>query len=291
MYRFVTALCLLCVTTLSAHSFTADCLYWSPLARSYDFAAIVSGQNEQFFTATASYHPGWRIKGRFDQECWFTEFSYLYLHTTDTAEVSRDADIVLGLQGLGPVRRIRAQLKHRYQNLNLRFGLFLHKRARGTLYAYANARYIKMDHKELSALASGAISIDITQRTEFKGGAFGVGLGSQYRLPCNFSLFAEVGPMAAIGRRRQPTQSSTIFGTPVGGSVMTPHTGVIPAIDLSLGIDYCWGVIQARVAYELNYYWNAIAMAPLAVGPTVPVVNEAFNQGYAGPYARLGVTF
>ncbi len=288
--RYLLAVIFLCGGVAEAHSIEADILYWLPIQRTYDFASINVGQNQKKYTATASYHPGGRIKARYDGDCYFAQLSYLYLRTIDTAQINTNVDIVLMTQVPVGLRRVRAELRHRYQNIDLRIGKHLYKGGKQDYYLFVSGRWVRLDYREESTGAAELITVNFVQRIAFEGGGLGVGFGTVHHLPCNFSLFAEVSPQGIIGERKQPLQRATING--VESFIMMPiQVGIIPAVDFSLGIDYQCGCVSARIGYELNYYWEPIAYIPFTGGAIISIASSCFNQAYGGPYARLAVNF
>jgi hypothetical protein len=278
----------------ASYSGQLEAIWWMPLQRNYDFA-IIPGTNTETFKALASPHLGGRIQGRYDRDCLFAQLSYLYLRTTDTAEINRaNANILMPQLPVG-LNRVRAQLKHRYQNVDLRVGRYLLKECENTFYLFSNARWVDINYRESTTGASPAFQVNFLQKANFEGGGLGVGFGGSYGLFGGLSCFGEFGPMAVIGRQTAPIQRATINGG-VSFFNMTDQTCVIPATDFLFGLRYRYDCsclsILAQVGYEINYYWDALKYIPFSGGVTLAgPPSRCFHEGFAGPSASLKVIF
>ncbi len=272
---------------LDATEIKGDLLYWFALKQPYEFTSFAITGGQQQLSAKPSHSFGLRVTGHWERCKWFADFGGLYLNTSDTIQHNADGNIALMAgQAVTQFMRVRALVRNTYWNVDARGGYQLHS----CFYAYGNLRFVDMELTE-NTLGAGTLlnaPVKFRQKASFEGIGFGVGIGSRFPLLTCGYLKAEMGFFGYIGERKHRLEAATIVRTP-------NHTCAIPASDLKLAIGFvtpwCDYEINGEVGYDVQYFWDALPYQRLSPGIATNSSVTCINQGFAGPYARLGVKF
>lgn len=287
----------------------ADALYWKPLQCEFDFAFAERSSDEfQVYTLSPTYDWGFRVQGWAGCNAIYTGASYLWLRSTSARGVFDQARIfgIAPIAGFDRFTGARAKICEQYQNADLRVGRILYHGCESWLGAFVNIRWAKLEERREVTGINGfnfnpfIYSFD----PSFWGIGPGIGLEGRIGLWNCFGFFGGVNAMALIGERETPRDLGiqvNVAGTvPTGENRWGSTTTVLPGADLRLGIDYIWMCgcwwIDARIGYEINYYWKAFSgpytdTGANSISPTDGFQRECINAGYAGLIFGVSVGF
>ena len=271
------------------------------------------------------YEGGVRVRFGYETCAYFADVSYLHFENTDKQKAERgDFDDMqpaggghFGSDQDRGLDFLESRVKFRYQNVDFRYGRFFCQESCLAPYLYAHARWLRVTFE--NEVAGGAIEDDpqsngvdqesisrysLNQKSTFKGGALGLGLGAHYTFCGNFGIGTNLGFMALIGETDIQYTSTNEVGTTRGPNTVFISKDcwdhVTPGVEFRLGIDYSCGLcgcfqVDVEVGYELDwysdllYYYSANASASGSSG-RIPAFS-CQDIGFAGPFVRLTVGF
>ena len=248
--------------------FGAHALVFNPTVCEFDFATTQNANNrDAVSTVKCQLDWGFRVFGAYLSRCSFIGVSYQWYESkvadslTGTQLVSRQNDTV---------NRVKANLRLEYQNVDVRWGKFLHRTCGCAFYLYGNARWVDLKYRRTvqGATTAGFVRT-FTQRSKLQGGAVGVGAGADFDLWCDIGIFGDLNLLGVIAERStRDTQTLIASAGATPATVQFRYgsdTCINPELDFRLGLNYtytcgCWTFV-GEVGYELDYFWEAFAFS------------------------------
>lgn len=235
---------------------------------------------------------GVEAKGGVHFGSYCAEVSYIWYDNRTVRTLSSDTPNLFPAGLAVASTEVRGVLDLEYQKLDARLTRELAGPCHFGYTLFLNGRWVKLDRfLETQSLSSPTLALNLTKET-FNGGAFGLGVGTEWRgIPC-IDLFAEINPMIAIGRR---TDFESIFQ---GGARLDrkvrPEVAAVPAIDAKAGATWSYALrcmtLALEAGWSINYYWNVF---PQNI-PTAPTIRRVFNCdsiGFTGPFVTLNIEY
>ena len=284
----------------------AHALFWTPVTCAYDYVV-----NSPAATPTAPFIGtvsalkcstdwGFRVFGNYLLDCSFIGLGYQWFKSK-TADSRTGAD--LRIKGGGAVNsgRVAARQTIEYQNVDLRWGQYLHRTCGCNFYLFGNARWVDLSYRR--SIRQQVLNTDqirlVTEKSSLQGGALGVGTGAEFDLWCGIGLFGEANVLGVIAERS--TRNINFIDPNPAQSVSARYpsdTCINPELDFRIGLNYsytcgCWTFV-GEIGYEVDYFWDAVAFptntATQLVGPSDWVV-VCQNVGFSGLFFGGRVLF
>ena len=313
-----------------------DYLYWKPMHCPFHYASEITmfeatgspaRDEKRVYEVKADYDSGFRVHADYELCCSFLNVSYLFYRSSErrhreperggtaSPNVFVPTNIPLGSAGgANPLSFafVEGSMRFTYQNVDVRYGQFLHRMCGCNIYTFGNLRYVDLERKD----AVNGVDIDtenpnwrFERKSEFQGLGFGVGLGGNFHICNGFIATGELNTMGIIGNLKTPTDVVNEAATPAELRTKYPSpTCIIPALDFRLALNYqlCCPcvIIDLEVGYEVNYYWGPLAFADDRAYPTVDITTASGAEileindtrvchdiGFAGPYFGITLIF
>ena len=272
----------------------AHALYWKPSHCAYEYARTTPGQGNPSIISVsdikADYDWGFRVLAGYECGCFYSQVSYQWLQTNDSAQADQAEAIGLSRGN----NQVRGRLFYEYQNVDVRAGQYLHHGAGCHFGVFGNVRWVDLKRNNRVVGLTDEGSSSWAQKARFDGAGLGVGTSGSFCLWQGLSGFGEFNLMGIIGDRETPSSETISAAGEVSTIRFHSNTCVIPAMDFRVGLGYkfctCWATVDITVGYEMNYYWNALEYES-PTGTTTTGVRECFDVGFAGPYIGGRVTF
>ncbi len=292
--------------------FGADWLFWnanhSPIFVGKRFDSLSSAEangkrDESFFNRHEG--DGFRLRLGYDTGCSFAEVSYLHFTSDKHKSIERDDfDFLYAPGGLFTnLNSLKAKSELDYNNLDFCFGRTFCASECLEPFFYANARWVSIhfEKREKGVIDQEAPNtFKNHEKSEFNGGALGLGIGGRYNLGCNFGLNGKAGTMAVIGTTKLEWSTRDDTKTHPHSSIKDQKWNhVVPGFELALGLDYskcfcnCYN-LTVEFGYELQYYSEILRYGSsnlLSQGSSNLESWDAQDIGFSGPYFRLGLHF
>lgn len=270
-------------------------LYFTPVTCQYTYAInsplTVTGDSAagQASALKCSADWGFRIFGRYMSDCSFIGLSYQWFDSkvtdsrTDERLVIRSGDLRDG--------KATARQTIEYQNVDVRWGKYLHRACGCNFYLFGNARWIDLSYRRSIALQVRDTNnvVTVTEKSELQGGALGVGAGAELDLWCDVGLFGEANILGVIAERSTRNVGYANDDQTTRTASYPSDTCINPEVAFKLGLNYtytcgCWTVV-GELGYELDYFWDAVAFPRTVSGNLLTGSDWALgcqNVGFSG---------
>ncbi len=254
----------------------AHALFWTPVTCAYNYAvnapavtpAAPFAGNVSALKCSTDW--GFRVFGNYLSDCSFIGLSYQWFESkTADSRTGENLRIKGGGSGTGAgvfSGRVTARQTLEYQNLDLRWGKYLHRACGCNFYVFGNARWVDVSYRRSirQQVLNTSDTRLVTEKSSLEGGALGVGTGADFDLWCDIGLFGEANVLGVIAERS--TRNVNFVDTTPATSVSATYpsdTCINPELNFRLGLNYhytcgCWTVV-GEIGYELDYFWDAFA--------------------------------
>ena len=247
----------------------AHALYWTPVTCQYTYVVNNPPANTgQAAAGSASALKcsadwGFRVFGRYLCDCTFLGLSYQWFDSK--VADSRTGENLVARTGIQADGRVTARQTIEYQNVDFRWGKYLHRACGCNFYVFGNARWIDITYRR--SIRQQVLNTDninlFREKSKLEGGALGVGVGAEFDLWCDIGLFGEANVLGVIAERS--TRNVGLF-VPTGENRTISYpsdTCINPELAFKLGLNYtytcgCWTFV-GEIGYELDYFWDAFA--------------------------------
>jgi Legionella pneumophila major outer membrane protein precursor len=260
----------------------AHALYFVPVTCAYDFAINSPGLDTlgsasgQVSALKCSADWGFRVFGRYLSDCSFIGLSYQWFDSKTSGSRTGERLMIPGGGVAVTNGKVEARQTLEYQNVDLRWGKYLHRACGCNFYLFGNARWVDLSYRRSirqTDSATGSIQ-QVTGKSELQGGALGIGAGADLDLWCDFGLFGDANLLGVIAERStenivyQPFAANDQIATRT--ATYPSDTCINPEMNFRLGINYrytcgCWTVV-GELGYEVDYFWDAVAFPTLTDG-------------------------
>jgi hypothetical protein len=228
--------------------------------------------------------------------CNFASLTWKHLWShKDSRTYTAKATLILSNVGGTVSSSVFGRQATAYDTAYLSLGRTLYCGCDSRFYSYGSIRYVR---GEIRRYAKDNLGDFFKDRSKFQGGGLEVGIGGEYSLGCKLSLVGQLGGMILLGRRTHYFARGIVEG---GVNLVTNSitiksiTKCVPAIDARLGINYtydwcacgCNLRLVGEIGWEMDYYWNMLALYPYASSTHL----DPTNFGTNGPYASLVLRF
>ena len=300
----------------------AELLIWRALDCEDDYGFTLGPQNNippgninRIFTVTPSFNLGFRVRARYDHDCWFVDSRYTWFESADLNQVDRDANFIF-LQGSSSeeiYRRGSTRLRYGYQDVNIRGGWNCVCDRCCQIYSWIEGRYAKLRSKRtITGFGQAGVTPDVLRgnraASTFEGGGVGVGVGLQVQVLSCIEITTELAALGLYGLRYGSWGLTSDFAAASlsqVGDYQSKGT-FLPAMDLLAKVaylsSYCGWDFSLFIAWEINHYWdgelmgeppvgfNGTAPASAQVGNTIGN-RQCTNLGFGGPSVGFTVCY
>lgn len=278
----------------------AHALYQMPTNCRFTYAVSNAPSGEEIDTLHGVSHDlpygadwGYRIFGRYLKNCSFLGVSYQWIESSATDSVIGDNVFVWGLgRNRDTLSEASAHHRFKYQNVDVRWGHYLHQSCAGSFYYFGNVRWIGYSRSrklQLVNLLTGERGFS-RERGKIEGGAIGVGVGAERDLWCNIGIFGESNLLGVIANQSLGVMVKSRDSTFSSFLSYPSNLYISPEAALRIGLDYEWACdclhFVFEVGYEIDYFWNALATPELlnvnVVGFGSFFGTHCLNIGFSG---------
>ncbi len=255
----------------------AHALYQTPTNCRFTYAVSnaitgegINSRNGVAHDLTYSADWGYRIFGRYLKDCSFLGLSYQWIDSSSTDSVVGTNVYVWGLgRNQDMLSKASSHSKFKYQNVDVRWGHYLHRSCAGSFYYFGNVRWIDYSlSRELNLVnfVTGQTGLS-RENGKLQGAAIGAGVGAERDLWCNIGIFGEGNVLGVIADQSLNVVAKDNNSDLTSFLSYPSNLYISPEAVLRIGLNYEWACDCLRVVfetgYEIDYLWNALASPEL----------------------------